>query len=285
MDYVLRNLFRASVGSGGLFMEMEIAGIFLDIFFAEIALRRMHKTKKILRCKDRLINLGEFLQLVDSACYWMRNRPPKDLLVQIFADLDTDKDGFITYDQYIMLIRNYLSKRREESADWMRFIEREPPASKDEKLYLEIYSDLKALYMHYVKGEYLQENELELLVKEVLHETAQSELEYIFWNMFRYDPNNDKNIEFEEFAPFILIHSAEIALQRFHLQQVLGKSSLTNQEFKLIFHEAYHFLKTLHTNEEVLNSIFAELDRNRDGLVTYKEFMTWVVLNVSRTVR
>jgi hypothetical protein len=139
--------------------------------------------------------------------------------------------------------------------------------------------------MHYVKGEYLQENELELLVKEVLHETAQSELEYIFWNMFRYDPNNDKNIEFEEFAPFILIHSAEIALQRFHMQQVLGKSSLTNQEFKLIFHEAYRFLKTLNKNEEVLNNIFAELDRNRDGLVTYKEFMTWVVLNVSRTVR
>jgi hypothetical protein len=131
MDYVMRNLFRLSVSSGGLFMEMEIAGIFLDIFFAEIALRRMHKAKKILRCKDRLINITEFLQLIDSACYWMHNRPPQELLVQIFANLDTDKDGFITYDQYIMLIRNYLSKRRELSNDWMRFIEREAPANKD----------------------------------------------------------------------------------------------------------------------------------------------------------
>jgi Ca2+-binding EF-hand superfamily protein len=103
--------------------------------------------------------------------------------------------------------------------------------------------------------------------------------------MFRYDPNNDKNIEFEEFAPFILTHSAEIALQRFHFQQKLGKNSLTNQEFKLIFRQAYHFLKTLNKTDELLNIIFAELDSNHDGLVTYKEFMTWVVLNVSKTFR
>lgn len=245
----------------------------------------MHKAKKFVRWQDRLINLEEFLQLVDSACYWMRHKPPRDLLIQIFGNLDTDKDGFITYDQYITFIRNYLSKRRDNSIDWKRFIEREAPKTKDEKLYEEIWSDLKALYMHYVKGKYLQENELELLVREVLHETTQKELEYIFWNMFRYDPNNDKNIEYEEFAPFILTHTAEIALQRFHFQQTLGKNTLTNAEFKLVFREAYHFLKSLNTTDGVLNAIFSELDTNKDGLITYKEYMTWVVINVSKTIR
>jgi Ca2+-binding EF-hand superfamily protein len=61
IDYVMRNFFRSLVGSSGLFMEMEIAGIFLEILFAEIALMRMHKKKKFLRWKDRLINLEEFL--------------------------------------------------------------------------------------------------------------------------------------------------------------------------------------------------------------------------------
>jgi len=103
--------------------------------------------------------------------------------------------------------------------------------------------------------------------------------------MFRYDPNGDKNIEFEEFAPFILIHTAEIALKRFHYQQPKGKNSLTRDEFKLIFREAYRFLKALGQTDELLNMIFDELDTNHDKLVTYKEFMTWVVLNVSRTVR
>jgi len=104
--------------------------------------------------------------------------------------------------------------------------------------------------------------------------------------MFRYDPNGDKNIEFEEFAPFILTHTAEIALQRFHYQQTLGKNSLTKDEFKLVFREAYHFLKDLMTRtEHVLGAIFDELDTNRDGLITYKEYMTWVVLNISKVVR
>jgi len=104
--------------------------------------------------------------------------------------------------------------------------------------------------------------------------------------MFRYDPNGDKNIEFEEFAPFILTHTAEIALQRFHYQQRLGKNSLTKDEFKLVFRDAYHFLKDLmNKTEHVLGTIFDELDTNRDGLVTYKEYMTWVVLNISKVVR
>lgn len=247
---------------------------------------RMHKNKRFARGKEHLISLHEFFELVESACYWMRNKPPKELLAEIFINLDTDKDEYITFEQYIMFIRNFLSKRRDNSIEWKRFIELESPKTKDEILYLDIWSDLKALYMHYVKGKYLQESELEQLVRQVLHETTQAELEYIFWNMFRYDPNGDKNIEFEEFAPFILTHAAEIALQRFHFQQAInGKSTLNRMEFKLVFRQAYHFLKTLRKKKEILNEIFAELDTNKDGFITYKEFMTWVVINISKTVR
>jgi len=60
-----------------------------------------------------------------------------------------------------------------------------------------IWSELRALYNRYVKGKYLQESELEAMVREVLQETTKRELQYIFWNMFRYDPNSDRNIEFE----------------------------------------------------------------------------------------
>jgi len=61
----------------------------------------------------------------------------------------------------------------------------------------DIWSELRALYNRYVKGKYLQESELEAMVREVLQETTKRELQYIFWNMFRYDPNSDRNIEFE----------------------------------------------------------------------------------------
>lgn len=62
------------------------------------------------------------------------------------------------------------------------------------KLSEDVWSDLRALYMHYVKGKYLQENELELLVKEVLHETTKKELEYIFWNMFLTIPTGTRTL-------------------------------------------------------------------------------------------
>jgi hypothetical protein len=41
----------------------------------------------------------------------------------------------------------------------------------------------------------------------------------------------------------------------------------------------------MNKTEHVLGTIFDELDTNKDGLVTYKEYMTWVVLNISKVVR
>ena len=39
-----------------------------------------------------------------------------------------------------------------------------------------------------------------MLINEVLKEYKKSDMEYIFLNMFRVDPNKDSNIEFEEFV-------------------------------------------------------------------------------------
>ena len=42
-----------------------------------------------------------------------------------------------------------------------------------------------------LKG-YLKEGELRMFAIEVLHETSQRELDYIFWNMFRADSNMNR---------------------------------------------------------------------------------------------
>jgi hypothetical protein len=46
----------------------------------------------------------------------------------------------------------------------------------------------------------LIEEDMKRFVVEVLHETSQKELDYIFWNFFRVDPNTDKKTEFNEFV-------------------------------------------------------------------------------------
>lgn len=46
--------------------------------------------------------------------------------------------------------------------------------------------------------------DLKRFVIEILHENTQRELDYIFWNLFRVDPNTDRKFEFNEFVIFIL---------------------------------------------------------------------------------
>lgn len=198
-EYVLLNLLRSEIFSG-VVNEMALAILFMEILFAEIMLTRWHRQKKFKRWMERMISQDEFIQLVNETCFWMDPIPPVSLLIEIFQMLDTDKDGFITYDQYINFVLQMFKLKSKRKWPFEIASESTETPALTKELSDDIWSDLRALYMHYVKGKFLQESELELLVKEVLHEVTRQELEYIFWNMFRYDPNGDKNIEFEEFV-------------------------------------------------------------------------------------
>lgn len=80
-------------------------------------------------------------------------------------------------------------------------------------------------------------------------------------------------------------HAAEIALQRFHIHQPLGKTRLNMDEFKTVFRNSYRFLKTLAKTDEQLTKIFMELDSNKDSLITYKEYLTWSTLYIAKKGR
>lgn len=86
--------------------------------------------------------------------------------------------------------------------------------------------------------------------------------------MFRIDKKGKGSIEFEDFAPFILKHSAEITLQRFHAQQKSGKTHINLEEFKFLMNGAYHFISAI--KKDNLHIIFGELDKDKDQLVSYK---------------
>jgi Ca2+-binding EF-hand superfamily protein len=202
IDYVIKNFFRYDVSKNGYFLDTEMAKIFLELFFAEIILLRQHRLRKIAKWVERFINLEEFLELVRLSTEWMKIKHDKALLELIFKNIDTNHDGLISYKEYIAFIRRYLGGHTGdlEGGWWLP----DPPvgdsAAEEEAFYGEIWSELRALYKHYVKGEFLTEQELELLVVQVLNESNKRDLEYVFWNMFRVDPNSDKKIEFEEFV-------------------------------------------------------------------------------------
>lgn len=62
-----------------------------------------------------------------------------------------------------------------------------------------IWGELKKYFDKYDIGSkgYLNETELKAFVIEVLQETSQKELDYVFWNIFRVDPDGNKQVEFE----------------------------------------------------------------------------------------
>jgi len=136
---VLRNIFRYLVNKSGLALEMELVRIILYVLFAELTLFRMHKAGQIKRSKERLISLEEFIELMTQATKWMKNPIPKGLLEKIFGEIDTDKDGYITYLEFVIFIKRYFSgSRTESSIDWsFPDLKTEEPIknTKDEPLY------------------------------------------------------------------------------------------------------------------------------------------------------
>lgn len=139
-----------------------------------------------------------------------------------------------------------------------------------------IWDELKVYFDKYDQGKktFLNEAELRAFVIEVLNETTERELNYVFWNLFRVDSNSNKEVDFPEFAPFILNHAGEIALQRFHKEQPKGKSTLTEDEVYVVLSNAYKFLSSMPKQRSATGKIFARI--SKDGAVSYGGFLSWI---------
>lgn len=86
----------------------QLIAIILSIYFVEIVFQRRYKDTNSDVWKTRKISLEEFVALITEACFFIRFKVPREDLVWIFNELDTDKDGFITFQQYLDFIKKYL---------------------------------------------------------------------------------------------------------------------------------------------------------------------------------
>jgi len=126
----------------------------------------------------------------------------KEDLLYIFNELDTDNDGFITFQQYLNFIKKHLGNGID--LDSSRFKVEAPSDVPAEELAFvnAIWDELKVYFDKYDTGAkgFLLEAELKAFVIEVLQETTQRELDYVFWNLFRVDSNSNKEVDFLEFV-------------------------------------------------------------------------------------
>lgn len=204
ISYVLLKFFNFANRNNKSLTFDELVRILLEIYFVEITLKRRYKDLEADQWKTRRISLAEFIELVLYATFFLRVKPTNEDLTEIFKLLDTDSDGFISFAQYIDFIKKYLGLGLQPE------IEPEPvpvaetnsandgkpgDISEDEWGFIQaIWGELKAYFDKYDTGSkgHLNEEDLRRFVIEVLNENTQRELDYVFWNIFRVDPNSDR---------------------------------------------------------------------------------------------
>lgn len=199
ISYVLLKFFNFAKRNNKSLTFDELVKILLEIYFVEILLKRKYKDLQADQWKTRKINLKEFIELVLYACFFLRVKPTEADLTEIFNLLDTDKDGYITFSEYVDFIRKYLGLgiQPEPVPEVKPDNTGDKPGdiSNEEWAFINaIWDELKVYFDKYDSGSkgHLTEDDLRRFVIEVLQENTQRELDYIFWNLFRVDPNTDR---------------------------------------------------------------------------------------------
>lgn len=67
-----------------------------------------------------------------------------------------------------------------------------------------------------------------------------------------------------------------MGLARFAKTRPPSKRTLNVDEFILLFKNSFSFLKLGGFKDSILAKIFAKIDKNNDGLISYEEYLDWV---------
>ncbi len=71
-----------------------------------------------------------------------------------------------------------------------------------------------------------------------------------------------------------MMHTGEIALQRFHREQTKGKSTLNENELFIVFSNAFSFLSTMPKSRNVVNIIYKRIGNN--SAPSYGAYLGWI---------
>ena len=166
VDFVLRNLFRLIIDPDVLITDDDLRKIIIFLHVGLINLLRGHKAERWAGWRDFKLNKGDFIALIMTATDWTSVPADATLLSFIFVNLDTDKDGFITYKQYLEFIRScVLTKTNPELDAFINSLFSKPKevvkvakkaTNEDEEraeaFYSRIWSELRVLFNSYLQA-------------------------------------------------------------------------------------------------------------------------------------
>lgn len=109
--YVVANVFRYDANEDGFVNYNELTDFFLELHNGELALQRLHKVNKFSKGDQRILNLPEFEMLMDYGLSFIDIKATKEELSTLFGDIDSNKTGWISYQQFLEFLKDYFGAR------------------------------------------------------------------------------------------------------------------------------------------------------------------------------
>lgn len=222
--------------------------------------------------KDREMTLEEFNKLLNESYTFLKVSCPADVAQFIFKNTDTNEDGLITYVQYFQVIEKYVCKDPNYKIPKSEEKPKEVPANlgpaRNSKLRRYIWESLRKLYDAHVQGRTLAANDVEIrnLLFSIVGELNENELSFLSSGLLKL---NYKVITFEEFVIHFIFLIAELGLSRFSTNNSSSKKTLNRDEFVILLKNTFSFIKLGAFKNSILWKIFAKIDKNNDGLISY----------------
>lgn len=163
VDYVMKNIFRLDSDGSGTVSFLELGNFLFKRHCGELSLQREHRSGKMTRGSERLMNLEEFIRLLNYSYKFLEVVCPPEVAKFTFDSVDADHDGWITYVEYFKVIEIYVCKGGKVQAPV-------PPApvgpERHSRLRIYLWNLLKHLYDAHVQGRSLasNDNEVKLLI-------------------------------------------------------------------------------------------------------------------------